>query len=224
MDAAFFRALCCEASKLAVVNRDRIGQMRLTQKRGNEPTIREPEMLHAFCRTLDQPNWKKPYGIEVPTDGRFRFVTTPGDRRVKARHDLVFLDGDVPVVLVELKREQPSGNCDGYPAISKDLRKLLLERAPGKAMFHICHASDRGTIPAVTDKYRASIAFAKASIEADGLSINDTGWFALMILVLYDRNNDGQACLHTFISTSVAELLDMSPIFPLERFNSQFIR
>src|SRR4051794_30722004 len=108
-----FHELCVQASTLAVRQRDHIGNLRLTQVRGKEPTIREPEMLHAFCRTLDGPRWNLTYGIEVPTGGLYRFVDEEVDQRaIKARHDLVLFEEAGPDVLVELKREQPAVKDD----------------------------------------------------------------------------------------------------------------
>lgn len=163
MEEATFRGLCVEVSKLAVAQPGRIGNLVLSVDGCGESLIREPEMIHAFARTLDAKG--DSYGIEVPTDGRYRFVDQVGERTMRARHDLVIFGEAGPEVLVELKREQPATRGEDYPAISKDLRKLLLEEALGKSMFHIFHASDAGTLPAVLSKYVAAFAFASASVD-----------------------------------------------------------
>lgn len=214
MDRNRFHELCLEASRLAVTHRDRIGNLRLTQKneRG-EPIIREPEMVHAFCRTLDGPGWQTPYGIEVPTQKLYRFVDEEGEKTIRARHDLVLFEGAEPDVLVELKTGQPAASADGddHPAISKDLRKLLLEKAPGKAMFHICHASDRGTLPAIIKKYEAALAFTMARIEELGEMLDASAWFDLYVLVLYDRKEGGQPYLHRYTPPHLGE--GFAPVF-----------
>ena len=216
MDQERFHKLCLEASGLAVKERDRIGNLRLTQKNDrNEPLIREPEMLHAFCRTLDDPKWEIPYGIEVPTKGLYRFVDEEGEKTVRARHDLVLFDGANSDVLVELKTGQPSASGDDHPAISKDLRKLLLEKAGGKCMFHICHASGSETLSAVIKKYDAAFTFAKARVEETeaGLDRDAPGWFAVFVLVLYDRLRNGEPVLHRYVAQSLSSLLDRTPVF-----------
>jgi hypothetical protein len=70
MDQARFHELCHQASHLAVIVEGRISNLVLTQANdGNEPIIREPEMRHAFCPTLESDGWRLPYGIEVPRSG-----------------------------------------------------------------------------------------------------------------------------------------------------------
>lgn len=226
MDQERFHGLCLQASSLAVRDRDRIGNLRLTQQneRG-EPIIREPEMLHTFCRTLDKLEWQITYGIEVPTDGSFRFVPIPGNRRVKARHDLVLLAGDKPDALVELKREQPASRGEDYPAISKDLRKLLLEMAPGKSMFHICHASDAGTLRAVVGKYVAAFAFAWSSVDSgEAERASGESWFSIHILVLYDRSDEKKPVLYHYAVRSLAALRTAMPGLTIEQFTREVIR
>lgn len=201
MERQRFFDLCVEASRLAVRDRGRIGNLRLTQQNERkEPIIREPEMLHAFCRTLDGPEWQTSYGIEVPTEKLYRFVDEEGEKTIRARHDLVLFSGDDSDVIVELKTGQPAASADGddHPAISKDLRKLLLEKAPGKAMFHICHAADSGTLPALIKKYNLALRFAIARIEELGQVREPFDWLDLYVLVLYERNPGGQPAIHRF--------------------------
>ncbi len=222
MTSDLFHKLCLQASCLAVRQRGRIGNLVLSVNNGGESLIREPEMLYAFCRTLDAGEHR--YGIEVPTGRRYRFVDQLRDRTMRARHDLVILEDSRPDVLVELKRDQPAAYGEDYPAISKDLRKLLLEKAGGKVMFHICHAADAGTLPAVIQKYVASFAFATATVAAEQVeSANDNSWFAFYLLVLHDRNDDQQAVLRRFMAPSLAALRVSMPGLQLRHFDSELI-
>jgi hypothetical protein len=237
MDQATFHELCHQASQLAVIAEGRISNLVLTQANdGDEPTIREPEMRHAFCLTLESDRWRLPYGIEVPTKRRYRFVDETGENKTTARHDLVLL-ADVEGalkrdVLFESKREQPSlvarpGGID-CPAISKDYRKLLMEEGEsGKCMFHICHAADRGTLPAVLEKYNAGFTNAHARSLTDAatlgvdLSHNERCWFALYILVVNDRNHANQPFLHSYAAPSLTALLANSAVFQLQHFKKE---
>ena len=186
-----------------------------------EPIIREPEMLHAFSRTLDGSSWQMPYGIEVPTKTQFRFIDETGENTTAARHDLVLLEKTERKfnrdVLIELKREQPKlvVTPDGIdcPAISKDFRKLLLEKAvTGKCMFHICHAADNGTIKAVLEKYNAGFAKAIARATKDAVALgvtldhNEANWFALYILVVRVRHEANQPFLRVWSTFDVKHL------------------
>ena len=193
--------------------------MILTQKIAAEPLIREPEMLHAFCRTLDTQGVI--YGIETPTELAYRFVDEIGENRVSARHDLVLLTGDERQwkreVLVELKRGQ------NFRTISKDLQKLFREDGCGKCMFHICHAVDRGAIPALVEKYNlafdAAIVTAKHDAEIVGRPIAVEGcWFSFYILALRDRRQNNQPELYAYRSPSLADLHARQPVFDMGYF------
>ena len=55
-------------------------------------------------------------------------------------------------------------------------------------MFHLCHASDAGTLPAVIQKYVAAFAFAMASVDAEEVErVGARTWFAFYLLVLHDK-------------------------------------
>lgn len=237
MDQATFHELCHQASHLAVAVEGRIGDLVLMQANdGDEPIIREPEMRHAFCLTLEGERWRLPYGIEVPTKRQYRFVDETGENKTSARHDLVLLtetaEGFKRDVLFESKREQPSlvARPDGIdcPAISKDYRKLLMEEGQsGKCMFHICHAANRGTLPAVLEKYNAGLTRARTRSLADAtalgadLSHNERCWFALYILVVNDRNHANQPYLHSYVAPSLSALLANTPVFQIGHFTGE---
>jgi hypothetical protein len=217
-----FHELCRQASRLAAGVPGRIGNLVLSVDDRGESVIREPEMLHAFCRILDA--GEHSYGIEVPTDGRYRFVDQVGERTMRARHDLVIFGQSGPEVLVELKREQPAAKGEDFPAISKDLRKLLLEEAGGKCMFHLCHASDAGTLPAVIKKYVAAFAFAMASVDAREVErVSSPSWFAFYLVALHDRNDNQQAVLRRFLAPSLAALRAEMPVLDLDQFDPELI-
>jgi hypothetical protein len=143
---------------------------------------------------------------------------------MRARHDLEIFGESGPEVLVELEREQPAAKAEDYPAISKDLRKLLLEEAAGKTMFHLCHASDAATLPAVIKKYVAAFAFAMASVEAEEVERGSgRSWFSFYLLVLHDRNDNHQAVLRRFVAPSLAALLANMPALDLDQFDPEVI-
>src|SRR3954451_22077927 len=97
-----FHQLCRRASHRAVRQPGRIDNLKLSVNKRGESHIREPEMVYDFSRELDVDGGT--YGIEVPTGGRYRFVDQVGDRRMRARHDLVIFGEREPEVLVEFKR------------------------------------------------------------------------------------------------------------------------
>jgi hypothetical protein len=222
MELAAFHKICVDATRYAVRESGRIGNLVVSVDRRGESLIREPEMIHAFAQALDEEG--KRYGIKVPTGGRYRFVDQVGERTMRARHDLVIFGEAGPEVLVELKRNQPASKGEDYPRISKDLRKLLLEEAGGKAMFHICHASNAGTVPAVARKYVAAFSLASASVEAaDAEHTSAESWFVFYILVLYDRNDDQKAVLRHFAAPTPAALREAMPGLTIDQFQRQVI-
>lgn len=198
------------AVRRIAVRPDRIGNLVLTQTRkGDEPTLREPEMRTALQQEADHRGLL--YGIEVPTRHTYQF-TGIGKRR--ALTDFALLDPETPNevrdVLVELKEGQPSGKdaeVEGEvvadsPAISKDLHKLRAERVRyGRCMLHICQAANAGTLPALVKKYDAAMRRALVSASA---TVGDTAaahsqkeasepWFILLILVLRQRGKANAA-------------------------------
>jgi len=207
---------------LAASQPGRIGNLVLSLNKRGESLIREPEMLHAFGRTLDAGARRVPYGIEVPTIGLYRFTTKQGQKMIRARHDLVLFEGGTRDVLIEFKKGQPGGKSS--PAISKDLQKLLRENAEsGKAMFHICHAAKKRTIPTLLDKYNEALTDARAAVAGHDLTHNDKKWFALHILVLIDRKKK-RAILLSRRGGSLPELLAKQPVFQYEDFNPEDVR
>ena len=200
-----FHEICVEASKKAVREHGQIGFLKLSTNDDGESLIREPEMIYAFAATLSESRLY--HGIEVPTDGQYRFVDQDEGKKMRARHDLVIFGKEGPDVLVELKRGQPAKKGDDHPAISKDLRKLLLEKAAGKSMFHICHASFSDTLPAVVSKYVVAFRKAWASVDvAEAERASAGSWFAFYLLVLYERTKEKQAVLRRFLAPTLAEL------------------
>ncbi len=86
-----FREFVVAASKQAINPVGKIGHLVLTQTvPTGEPEIREPEMRHALAQEAERRQLT--YGIEVPTDLKYRFVDATGERKVAARHDFVILD------------------------------------------------------------------------------------------------------------------------------------
>lgn len=178
-----------------------IGHLRLTQRArggGDERKLREPEMRHAFA--LEAEAQGVVFGIEVPTERKYRFTKAAGSRRRSALHDLVLFDGldTRPGVLIELKEAQVAVATDDEhnvidaAAISKDLHKLFAERPlHGKCLFHILQAADRATVPALLSKYVPAVRVARAAAEAfDGFdAAADRTWFCLAILVVRDRRS-----------------------------------
>ena len=71
-----FRELCRDASRMATSQPGRIGNLVLSKDKRGESLIREPEMLHAFGRTIDARPQPAAFGIEVPTIGLYRFTPT----------------------------------------------------------------------------------------------------------------------------------------------------
>jgi hypothetical protein len=217
MDHSFFHELCHEASHLAVRQPGHIGNLVLTTNHRDESPIREPEMLHAFGRTLDAQGGR--YGIEVPTVGLYRFTKTEGKKTRRARHDLVLFKNRERDVLIELKKGQPGGKDS--PAIGKDLQKLVREKASGKCMFHICDTAEEPTVPAVIKKYNAALADTLTKVAGHDLRHNGESWFALYILVLIDREKKRPLLLSYRAPTLAGFLAD--PVFHLERFKVEHV-
>ena len=110
------------------------------------------------------------YGVEVPTQEKYRFVDEEGEKAMRARHDMVFFSLTVatsePVVLLEYKRDQPQAGRD-FLVIRKDLQKLFLEPVAsggGKCMFHILHAEDSGTLRPLRVSYDNAL---KSALQTD---------------------------------------------------------
>ncbi len=198
-----FREFVVAASKQAINPVGKIGHLVLTQTvPTGEPEIREPEMRHALAQEAERRLLT--YGIEVPTDLKYRFVDATGERKVAARHDFVILEqanaGWNRSILLELKRDQPAMEIrEGQlccPAISKDFQKLLLEQATnGKGLLHILHAADAGTLDALLQKYRVALTGALGA-SRKALELLKTRpqscWFTLFILVVRCRGQQGQ--------------------------------
>ncbi len=196
-----FISFLLAASRRAIRQPGRIGRLVLTQTDGfPNGRLREPEMRHALAQEAEVRDI--PYGIEVPTVGAYRFTKEPGTAKMAARHDFVLLERDATAndVLLELKAGQPAVERDDLeelvdcPAISKDLQKLLRERASsGLCMLHVLHATDKGTIPALLQKYgvalRRAVEEAKDDIErAKDEDVIRNRWFVFAILVQHQRN------------------------------------
>ena len=209
MDRDAFHELCHQASHLAVKEPGRIGNLVLSLNERGESIIREPEVLYAFCRTLDTD--RRAYGVEVPTFGLYRFVKKDGVKTMRARHDLVLVESGKRDVLIEFKKGQPGGT--NSPTIGKDFQKLLREDATsGKAMFHICQAAKKRTIPALIKKYNVAFADARTIVAGHDLSHNDEKWFALYILVMIDRT-EKRSMLLSKVADSLPEPLANDPVF-----------
>lgn len=206
MDREAFDGFVRAAARRAVQDDGKISRLVLTQASENlEPKIREPEMRHALAQVAES----RPdifYGIEAPTREGYRFTSAPGEKMVSARHDLVILSeaslNANRMNLVELKEGQPAlegtGENMDCPMVSKDILKLILERAEhGKSMIHICHAANSGTIPALLRKYNVAVkkALRKSLQMADPLGLpcpfQDSAWFTLFVLVLRQRGQEG---------------------------------
>ena len=181
----------------------RVGHLVLTQTTAtSERKLREPELRHALAQEAEARSLL--YGVEVPTFHTYRFVKAPGDKQRAARTDFALLQAGMPdyssAVLVELKEGQPGrGTTDmlDCPAIRKDFEKLLREPATfGKAIIHICHAWDGGTIPGVLEKYNMALreAVLRVPTKSDPEPwTKDKCWFELLVLVLHRRGKDGSS-------------------------------
>jgi len=196
-----FGAFAVKASRHAVLVPGAIGRLRLTQsypftKTVRHPKLREPEMKHAFAQIAEREGIE--YGIEVPTAEKFRFRAEAGTRTVSARHDIALYRplaaNRNAVVLVELKEGQPhltampeeAGMTDAR-SVSKDIEKLLAERADGgKCMFHILQFAGAGTLDAVRRKYAAAVSRAINDAEKRTPAVvvdADPCWFTLAVLI-----------------------------------------
>ena len=202
------------AALRATSNIGRIGHLVCTQaNKKQEPTLREPEMRTAFQQEAEER--KLLYGIEVPTQYKYRFVDKVGTVRRRALVDFVLLGSDPATmdrdVLVEFKQGQPNRVLPtedtplDYPKITKDLHKLLAEPGcHGRCMFHICQAADEGTLAVIEAKYNAvaqnAMNLASKTIGENPADAQDGilsgGWFLLLILVLHQRGAKTGSLLH----------------------------
>jgi hypothetical protein len=180
-----FLSFATAAARRATADAGSIGGLYLTShyRRKDCYRIREPEMRHAFAQEAESIGFL--YGIEVPTNNRYRFAMGPGNGR-RARYDLVFYpDRDAMATrraIVELKAGQP-GNKNVCPAICKDFVKLLSEPiGEGRAFFHLLMGSRRNSLGELMGRYTAALRGAQAvANEAIGAS-----WFELLVLVQGD--------------------------------------
>ena len=221
MTEAEFFEFARSAALRATSNIGRIGHLVCTQaNKKQEPTLREPEMRTAFQQEAEER--KLLYGIEVPTQYKYRFVDKVGTVRRRALVDFVLLGSDPATmdrdVLVEFKQGQPNRVLPtedtplDYPKITKDLHKLLAEPGcHGRCMFHICQAADEGcqadsrTFAAIEAKYNAvtqnaiNLASKTTGGHSDLAAQDGNGpnrWFLLLILVLHQRGEKTGSYLH----------------------------
>jgi hypothetical protein len=185
-----FEELVAVAASRAVGRLDvgLIGYLVLTQKHRGTPRIREPEMRHALAQVAEARGLH--YGIEVPTEKKYRFTSAPGGRLTRGRHDLVFLAGPSPGaerrVLVELK-EGRLAEGSANKAITKDFVKLLREPAvDGKSFLHILPVASPAALRDLRSAYGAAYREALGNVRVvyrDCEPADDEKWFSLFVLV-----------------------------------------
>ena len=204
------------ATARCITTPGQISHLLLTQHGANSPDgrIREPEIRHAFAQECERRELY--YGIEVPTSLKYRFTDEPGEGTVAARHDFVLfetarpnaIEAPQPLVLMEFKADQPAarrgeGVVVDFPAITKDLKKLLQEPfAPGRCMFHVLYAADAGTLPALLEKYR--LAWECARLE--GPEFPAGAWFAFYVFVQHVNANERRPMLYFNATGSIANV------------------
>ena len=146
-----------------------------------------------------------PYSLEQPTDERYRFTPVRGVRRRRGLHDFALMPADErqrrPLVRVEVKEGQPSARRDAagrpmdVPALSKDLRKLLLEKAiDGRAVLHVLQAANRGTLSSLLRKYRVALHAAQTHLareHPDAEAGTRATWFSVLFLIVRRRGRLG---------------------------------
>lgn len=159
-------AIFREVSKQLSEESGRCGNLIYTQEKSNRKLIREPEARHVLTMVLSRKNVN--FGLEVPTKKRYKISGGSPDT---ANIDLV-IEPDEEQINVELKGGQPNINN-----IQKDFEKLLREQVSGCAFYHVLQNSNRGTLPALLNKYKEGY--------SNIVSLNDaiSKWFILFIFV-----------------------------------------
>jgi hypothetical protein len=182
-----------------------IGYLRLTQfyrESACEHKIREPEMRQALIQEAEARCF--PYSVEMPTDQAYRFTPLPGDGRRRGLHDFALVPEDErqrrPLVRVEFKegplsaRRDEAGRPTDVPALSKDLRKLLLEESTdGRAVLHVLQAANGKTLSALLQKYEVALRTAQATLarEYPEEAVNRATWFSVLFLIVRHRGRIG---------------------------------
>ena len=153
-----------EVSKQLSEEFDRCGNLIYTQEKSNRKLIREPEARHVLTMLLSGKNVN--FGLEVPTKKKYKFSGRSPDT---ANIDIV-IEPNKELVNVELKEGQRK-------TIQKDFEKLLREQVSGCAFYHVLQNSNRGTLPALLNKYKEAY--------SNIVNLNDAipKWFILFIFV-----------------------------------------
>lgn len=153
-----------ETSRLLSKRSDRCGNLIYTQEESNRKLIREPEARLVLTMVISGKNVN--FGLEVPTKKKYRISGSSPDT---ANIDLV-IEPNKEQVNVELKEGQRK-------TIQKDFEKLLREEASGCAFYHVLQNSNRGTLPAILNKYKEAY--------GNKVNLNDAvpKWFILFIFV-----------------------------------------
>jgi hypothetical protein len=173
-------------------------------------------MRHALAQEAE--HRRLLYGIEVPTNKKYRFATGPGNWR-SARYDFVmFPDRDAMETrrtIVELKAGQPGEGSDAEcAAIRKDFVKLLEEPvAEGRAFFHLLMATNAKTLPRLLGRYTQALNGARAKVAGETID----GWFELVALVQQDRDQQSAPRLWRYDrDLRVGDLMDRNFAFIAE--------
>jgi len=141
--------------------------------------ISEQEARQTLCSIIAADKREIYYSVETPTVKKYRFGgptprLDPSGQSARTDVSLFTLQNQelLQAVNVEFKAHHvvPSH-------ISKDFLKLLCEPVPG-VFFHAFEATNRGTLPALSDKYAAAL----ASVCTDAQPNSD--WFLLFAVCL----------------------------------------
>jgi hypothetical protein len=150
-------------------HQDRCGHLLYTQYSNNKPKIREPEVEFVLAVELSSKGYD--FGLEVPTKHKYCFSGT----NVRCgRTDVAVFDKDEQIN-IEIKEGQTS-----IKTLELTFQKLLHEDVSGCAIYHVLHNANRGTIPALLNKYEDAYLIAKRKFSSKTIHPK---WFVLFIMV-----------------------------------------
>jgi hypothetical protein len=112
--------------------------------------ISEQELRFAMTSLfIPKKNVVEKFAVEVPTEKTYNFNGS-GNKR-SASTDLAFYCGNVKIINIELKANQPI-----HSAVKKDIEKLLTENELG-AWCHIFENEDAGTVKNILEKINSAL-------------------------------------------------------------------